>query len=398
MTALPLPLAHLPQPDAVALERSRALCALALREAGQAGFLPFARFMDIALYTPGLGYYAGGAAKLGAAGDFVTAPEMTPLFGRVLAAQLAELIDRCCDEVIELGAGSGALAAAVLPELERLNRLPRSYAILEVSAELGDRQRTRLRAALPQLCERVHWLDRLPERIRGVVLANEVLDALPVALVATRDGALLELGVGPAADGNGLAWTARPAGGELAAAARALALPPDYTTEVHLAARGLVRTLAGALEHGALLLLDYGFARGEYYHPQRTQGTLMCHYRHHAHADPLTLVGLQDITAHLDFTALAEAAREGGAELLGYTSQAQFLLNCGMLDLLAAVGPQDVTRYARASAAVQRLLSPAEMGELVKVIAFGRGLPGALRGFARGDRSHALLPRAGEAA
>jgi SAM-dependent MidA family methyltransferase len=351
--------------------------------------VPFARFMEIALYTPGLGYYAGGEAKFGAGGDFVTAPETTPLFGRALAAQLADLVAAGCETVIELGAGSGALAADILVELERRDRLPTDYRIIEVSAELADRQRTRLHAEVPGLIERVRWLDRLPEKIRGVVLANEVLDAMPVALVSCHGGALYELGVGPA-DG-GLAWTERPASGDLLEAAQQLDLPESYTTEVHLAARGLVRSLAGALEHGVVLLLDYGFGRGEYYHLQRTRGTLMCHYRHHAHGDPLTLVGLQDITAHVDFSALADAARECRLDLLGYVTQAHFLLNCGILDLLEAVGVEATGPYARAAGAVQRLLSPAEMGELVKVIAFGRGVPAPLRGFSRGDRRRHTL-------
>ena len=211
-----------------------------------------------------------------------------------------------------------------------------------------------------------------------------------MALVSCRDGTLYELGVGPAAGGAGLAWTERAASGELLDAARELDLPDGYTTEVHLAARGLVRSVADALERGIVLLIDYGFGRSEYYHPSRTRGTLMCHYRHHAHDDPLALVGLQDITAHVDFSALAVAAHECGLGLLGYTTQAHFLIDCGILDLLAAEGVATTARYARAAGAVQRLLSPAEMGELVKVIAFGRGIQGPLRGFARGDRRRML--------
>jgi SAM-dependent MidA family methyltransferase len=390
MSALPLHLRHLPLPDEAALARSSALRDRVLSEAECDGFLPFARFMDIALYTPNLGYYAGGATQFGASGDFVTAPQTTPLFGRALAAQLADLIGAGCDTVLELGAGSGVLAADILRELEARDRLPQRYDIIEVSAELAQRQRATLRESLPHLVERVRWLQRLPERISGIVLANEVLDALPVALVARHDGALFELGVGSAQGNDELVWTERPAGGELLRAAQELQLPEGYTTEIHLAARGLVRSLGDALEHGVILLLDYGFGRREYYHPQRTRGTLMCHYRHHAHGDPLTLVGLQDITAHIDFSAIADAAAECGLDLLGYATQAQFLIGCGILDLLAAIGADATARYAQAAGPVQRLLSPAEMGELVKVIAFGRGVSAPLRGFPHGGRRSRL--------
>jgi SAM-dependent MidA family methyltransferase len=330
--------------------------------------------MELALYTPGLGYYAAASPKLGAAGDFVTAPETSELFGAALAHQLAELIDVGCDEIVELGAGSGVLASDILSELERLDRLPRRYAILEVSAALAARQQAHVASSLPHLSARVQWLRRLPDRIHGVVLGNEVADAMPAALVTCRDGILLELGVAREAGAcDRLAWATRPAEGELLRAARALDLPEGYTTEIQLAARGLVRSLSDALERGAVLLLDYGFPRREYYHPQRDCGTLMCHYRHHVHHDPLQLVGLQDITTHVDFSALADAARESGMQVLGYAPQARFLINCGILDRLATVPVHDTVRYAKAAAGVQKLLSPAEMGELFKAIAFGRG-------------------------
>ena len=361
-----------------------------LMEEIRAGFLPFARFMAIALYAPGLGYYAAGAAKLGPGGDYITAPELSPLFGASLAEQIAQCLTRERDTVIELGAGTGRMAADVLQELGRRDRLPQRYQIIEVSPDLTARQRATLQALAPSHYERVQWLERMPKRIRGVVVGNEVLDALPVSLIHTQGDEILELGVGWEASAKRFVWTSRPATGELLEAARSLALADGYTTEIHLAARALVRTVGAALEEGVALFIDYGFPRREYYHPQRSNGTLMCHYRHHAHADPLILVGLQDITSHIDFTALADAAAEVGLATLGFATQAHFLINCGILDRLSAFDPQQAATYARACAGVQPLLSPTEMGELFKVIAFGRGIDDALLGFRTGDRAGRL--------
>jgi SAM-dependent MidA family methyltransferase len=391
MSTLPSSLGHLPQPQPADAARSRALRERVLDEIARDGFVPFARFMELALYAPGLGYYAADTPKLAAAGDFVTAPETAGLFGAALAAQLAQLIAAGCEAVVELGAGSGILAADILRELERQDSLPRRYDILEISAALAERQRAMLQSRVPQLMNRVHWLERLPERIRGVVLGNEVLDAMPAALVACRNGTLLELGVTrKAPDSDELGWISRPASGDLLRAAQALQLPEGYTSELHLPARGLVRSLGDALECGVVLLLDYGFTRREYYHPQRNRGTLMCHYRHYAHDDPLALIGLQDISVHIDFSALADAARESGLEVLGYATQAHFLIDCGILDRLATIPVEDTLRYSKAAAGVQKLLSPAEMGELFKAIAFGRGVDVPLIGFRHGDRRAAL--------
>jgi SAM-dependent MidA family methyltransferase len=377
----------LPPPPADALALSTQLNALIRREIGAAGgWLPFARYMELALYAPGLGYYSAGSRKLGAAGDFVTAPELSPLFGRALARQLAELVRQGLPGILELGAGSGALAATLLTELAALGSLPERYNILEVSADLRERQQARLAQFVPQFADRVHWLDALPDRLHAIVIANEVLDAVPVQRVRVDQGTAQEMGVVAAADGY--AWACRPAGAALAAAARALSLPDDYETEISLAAHALVADLGRRLERGALLFIDYGFPAREFYHPQRNRGTLMCHYRHHAHADPFLWPGLQDITAHVDFSAIARAAP--GLDLLGYTSQAQFLINCGITELLAAVPAADAARYAPLAAQAQKLLSPAEMGELFKVIALGRGITAPLPGFSRGDKSHTL--------
>lgn len=366
----------LPEPEAGALEASARLVERVRAELAAGGnWMSFARYMQRALYEPGLGYYAGGAAKLGAAGDFATAPELGTLFARTLARQVAALLEPG-EAILELGAGSGALAEALIAELA-----PERYLILETSAELRARQEARLGA-------RARWLADVPGRFRGVMLANEVADALPVHALAWRREGVMERGV-EARDGA-LAWAERPAGGELLEAARALEVPVPYESEIGLAARAWMRLLASRLERGALLVIDYGFPEREYYHPQRTMGTLMCHYRHRAHGDPFFRPGLQDVTAHVDFTALARAAREGGLEILGYCNQAQFLVNCGITELLGREDPADAARYAPLAAQANQLLSPAEMGEIFKVLAVGRGVTRALGGFAAGERSHTL--------
>lgn len=385
---------ELPEPDADAKrhgERVRAHIEAGVAEAG--GWISFARYMELALYAPGLGYYAAGAAKLGEAGDFVTAPELSPLFGATLAGQVAELLVGAEDEVMELGAGSGRLAADVLRELQARERLPARYLILEISPELAQRQRALLARECPALLGRIAWIDALPARFEGVIFANEVLDALPVHLVHWREDGIFERGVAWSAKGP--VWEDRPlAAGALREAAQVLAPLRPYTSEVALAARALVGALAGCLQRGALLFIDYGFGRAEYFHPQRSEGTLMCHYRHRAHADPFFLPGLQDITAHVDFTAIAEAGIDAGLRLLGYATQARFLVNAGVLRHLEGREAQNpagnALSYLPATAGVQKLLSPAEMGELFKVIALGRGDVVAPSGFSGGDLSRTL--------
>jgi SAM-dependent MidA family methyltransferase len=373
--------APLPEPAPEALEASRALVARIAGEiAAGGGWISFARYMELALYAPGLGYYAGGAAKLGAPGDFVTAPELGTLYARTLARQIADLLAPG-EAVLEFGAGSGALAAALLAALPEGT----PYFILEPSAELAARQRMRLGA-------RARWLERLPERFRGVMIANEVLDAMPVHALAWSDGRILERGVCTAPGAGGLAWSERAAEGAVLDAARALALGASqrYESELGLAARAWLRAASASLERGALLAVDYGFPAREYYHPQRAGGTLMCHYRHRAHADPFFLPGLQDITAHVDFSALAQAAREAGLELLGYANQAQFLVNCGITEVLGEANAENALVFAPLAAEAHKLLSPAEMGELFKVLAVGRGVLEPLIGFSRGDRVASL--------
>jgi SAM-dependent MidA family methyltransferase len=356
--------------------------------AASGGWIGFARYMELALYAPGLGYYSAGAKKLGKAGDFVTAPEISPLFGQTLARQVHQIVRAGFDEVLEVGAGSGALAATLLEELERAGSAPRNYFILELSADLRERSRDTLAARVPHLLERVAWLNRLPPAFSGVVLGNEVLDAMPVHVVRVQGGKLEEGGVG--VRGGRLDWSWRLASGELLEAARALGLAEGFRTEIQLAALGFLRSLASVLEKGVALFVDYGFPQREYYHPQRREGTLMCHYRHHAHTDPFFLPGLQDITSHVDFSAVAAAAREGGLEVAGYTSQAQFLVNCGITEVMSRTPAEDAARFLPLASQANRLMSPAEMGELFKVIAFARGFPAPLEGFREGDRRRAL--------
>ena len=366
----------LPEPEAEALAAS-AMLRQRIRAELQAGggWIGFSRYMELALYAPGLGYYAGGSAKLGAPGDFATAPEMGTLFARTLGRQVADLLQPG-EAILEFGAGSGALAEALIAALK-----PETYLILETSGELRARQEARLGT-------RARWLERLPEKFRGVMIANEVADSMPVHALAWRANGVMERGVGEI--GGELAWAERPASGELLAAARRIEVPVPYESEIALVGRAWMKLLAARLERGALLVVDYGFPQREYYHPQRTAGTLMCHYRHRAHGDVFFHPGLQDITAHVDFTALAQAAREGGLEVLGYANQAQFLVNCGITEVLGSEDAADAARYAPRAAEAHKLLSPAEMGELFKVLAVGRGVSPPLLGFARGDRSHTL--------
>ena len=442
------PHSSLPVPDAESLARSATLSArIAAEIAGTGGWMPFSRYMELALYTPGLGYYGGANVKFGRTGadgsDFITAPELSPFFGRALAQPVAEALALAdADEIIEFGAGTGKLAVELMLALDALDedqpvdaisrarrpatavRRCQRYTIVELSGELRARQEATITARAPELLSRVRWLDRLPERFIGVVIGNEVLDAMPIQLHAYTDGQWYERGVG--LDGSHIVWRDRlaadpdaiatgAASTAVAAMVATAALPPsttapapslapailrdisstgaDYLLETHVAARAFVTTVCEMLERGAAIFIDYGFPAHEYYHPQRTGGTLMCHYRHYAHQDPLLYPGLQDITAHVDFSGLAEAAMDTGAEVIGYMSQGRFLLNAGIADQLSrAVSPNDPLQYLPAANGVQKLLSEAEMGELFKVIGFARGMDDVPQAFIAGDRSWTLLP------
>lgn len=357
----------------------------AIAEAG--GWIGFDRFMEMALYTPGLGYYANESPKFGtlpeSGSDFVTAPELSPVFGRALAAQVREALDATgTDEVWEFGAGSGALAAQLLQALgDRVRR----YTIVDLSGSLRRRQQ----AALAAWDGRVAWADRLPERFEGIVVGNEVLDAMPVQLLARHGGA----GTGVWHErGVSLGEAGQDAEATLAWADRPTALrppvepegPQDYLTEIHAQGEGFMRMLAQRLARGAAFLIDYGFPEAEYYHPQRHMGTLVCHQAHQVDSDPLADVGAKDITAHVNFTAMALAAQDAGLHVLGYTTQAHFLINCGLLSQL-----EQLPQAERAQAA--KLMMEHEMGELFKVLAVGAGPePWQPMGFAQGDRTHRL--------
>ncbi len=377
----------LPEPTADALAASRALQDL-IREDIRAhdGWIPFARYMELALYAKDVGYYAGGAAKLGKDGDFTTAPEITPLFGATLARFALSLFPEQPLRLLEFGAGTGQLAHDMLAALRAAGARVESYAIVELSAQLRARQQEKLGGD-----PAVSWLPAPPPAFAGLVIANEVLDAMPVDLLVRHGDGWRERGVSLA--GEAFCFADRDADPALALQVPdAGRLPDGYLTEVHTRQAGFVRMLADMLcagAGGAALLIDYGFPASEYYLPQRAEGTLMCHYRHHAHGDPFFLPGLQDITAHVDFTAMARAGLDAGLTLGTWQSQAAFLLAAGLPDLLQAGGAADAAVWLPQANAIQKLTSPAEMGELFKVLVLTHqlNLPAALL---RSDRSHRL--------
>lgn len=354
-----------------------------------AGYLPFARYMDLALYAPGLGYYSAGAHKIGAQGDFVTAPEISPLFGRCLARSCVSVFAQVgAGDIVELGAGTGTLASALLRELGARDHLPQRYRILETSADLRQRQQHHLKATVADHYHRIEWLDVPPaEPWRGVLLANEVLDALPVTLFGWSPGAVVEYAVGWSDEG--FTWVARPAGAELAtqveAYARDYTWAPGYRSELNSTVLPFLRTVTEKLQVGAALFIDYGYARHEYYSAERAQGTLLCHYRHRAHPDPLLLPGLQDITAQVDFTALAEAAQKIDLAVAGYTTQAHFLLDNGIEQILADSAPALTPAYLQLAAQAKTLLLPGEMGERFKAMLLLRDVQATVSGFAGRD-------------
>jgi SAM-dependent MidA family methyltransferase len=385
--------ASMPQPSPDALAHSaRVVAYIDKLIAGSGGWISFADYMGAALYAPGLGYYAAGSRKFGSDGDFVTAPELTPLFAEALAVQAGSVLAQLPRSVlIELGPGTGRLAADLLAALAPRDALPDRYLLLEVSPDLRERQRAYLRERVPECLQRVEWIDVLPAEWRGVLLANEMLDAIPPHLIARRGSEWLERGVQHGGAGT-LRFGDRPLPhGTLRDAARArYPAEGDYLSEINPAAQALVKSLGTRCAAGLLLMLDYGFPAGEYYHPQRKSGTVMAHYRHRAMDDPFFLPGLADLTAHVDFSAIAHAGVAGGMSVAGYATQARFLINCGILDALASRGDPRSASYLREAAAVQKLLSPAEMGELFKVLAMTKNMDEDLVGFREGDQSHRL--------
>jgi SAM-dependent MidA family methyltransferase len=373
----------LPTPTPEAAAHSRQLAEhIANAILSEGDWIPFSRYMELALYAPGLGYYSAGSRKFGGEGDFVTAPEISPMFAKCIAMQASQVLEKTGGDILELGPGSGLLAADLYGELKAQGRAPARYLLLEVSPDLRERQRALIAERFPQDLERFAWIDRLPEKIRGLVIANEVLDVVPFSLVHRKGGELLERGV--VLSESGFAWDDVPLrDGELRRRAAAV-FPPgdyDYLSEINLAAEALVRTLATSMEAGVALFIDYGFSEREFYHPQRSMGTLRCHYRHRFHGDPFFVPGLQDITAHVDFTAVARAAEQGGAEVEGFTTQAYFLISCGLAVLVSAGDPTVTLSRLKATSSVHRLIGPSEMGELFKVVGIQKGMDGPLLGF-----------------
>ena len=383
---------ELPTPEPEALAQSERLVAHIderIRYAG--GSIGFDEYMEYALYTPGLGYYSGGAQKFGAAGDFVTAPELSPIFSRCLARQVMD-VWRQLDtrRVIEFGAGSGIMAADMLLEFAAQDALPERYDIVELSGELRARQRETITERAPALVGRVRWLDALPEApASAVVVGNELLDAMPVKRFVIRGGEVMERRV--TLDGMTFGRAEMPADEALVAAVRHIEatrgapLPEGYVSEVNLALPGWFGALEKVVDQGAVLLVDYGYPRREYYLDERRDGTLICHYRHRAHDDVFLYPGLQDITANVDFTAVAEAADAAGFDVLGYTSQAYFLMGNGLDAVFAGLQGDSVEQQLAAAQQVKQLTLPAEMGERFQVIALGKGIEPPLAGFAIND-------------
>lgn len=387
-------------PERAAAEHSARLREALMAEIGAAGgWLSFERFMDLALYAPGLGYYSGGAEKLGADGDFTTAPEVSRLFGACVAVQCAEVLRSFrAGSLLEIGAGSGRLAADLLARLETLSQLPEHYWILEVSADLRQRQREHLQQRVPQLLHRVQWLDQPPEEsFDGVILANEVLDALPVARFRWHPDAVEELGVEirGGARGRDFAWGARPANAGMREVCRELSAVSGpwndgYVSEYCPRLGAWTCAVTQALRRGAVLWFDYGLPRAQYYLPERHEGTLVCHFRHRLSDDPFVNLGLQDISAWVDFTRVAEASREAGFELAGFTTQAHFLAGLKIDQEMQLAASGDENRFARLANQARQLMMPGEMGERFKAMAWLRAIEMPLSGFALLDLRHTL--------
>jgi SAM-dependent MidA family methyltransferase len=374
-------------------ERVREFIAGDIAAAG--GWVSFERYMDLALYAPGLGYYSAGARKLGRDGDFTTAPEISPLFGACIAKQCDEVLSEIAGgSILEVGAGTGRLAMDTLARLETLGRLPAQYYILEVSADLRDRQQQLARRCAPHLLERIRWLDAPPkDPFDGVILANEVLDALPVARFRWHETGCDELGV--ALSGGGFGWSARPSNPAMAETCRLLAVAAGgwedgYVSEYCPRLGTWARSVVQSLRRGAALWFDYGLPRSHYYLPERHDGTLLCHFRQRAHENPFIHPGLQDISAWVDFTALAEACGPAECELAGFTTQAYFLAGLGIDREMRVIAGEDDNQFARLANQARRLMLPGEMGERFKVMAWTRGVQRELSGFALQDLRHTL--------
>jgi SAM-dependent MidA family methyltransferase len=386
----------LPKPDELSAAHCEQVAAFIRQQIERSGgSISFAEFMQHALYAPGLGYYAAGSTKFGEAGDFVTAPEISRVFGHVIARQCAEVLDQV-DEgaVLEFGAGSGKLAADVLSRLDTLDSLPTAYRILEVSADLRERQEMYIRQHVPDLAHLVSWIDISPTGHRGVILANEVLDALPVDRFVRRDAGIMQQRVCTTADG--FAFTEAPAPTRLESAVLELeadleaTLPDGYRSEICLAVPDWIAQLEAGLTEGVAFLFDYGVSRREYYGAERSDGWLRCHFRHHAHNDPLILPGIQDLTAWVDFTRVAAAAVAAGFEIAGYSAQAQFLMSGGLEAEMRDFASLPLEVQLKLSQQIKTLTLPGEMGEHFKCMALRKGTCKMPSAFTLADRTHTL--------
>lgn len=379
----------LPVPSTEALQHSQQLIAYISAQIQKKGSISFEEYMHLSLYAPGLGYYHAGTHKLGLPGDFVTAPEMSPLFSYCLSNQCQDIfqqlsISNAPYSILEIGAGSGQMAVDILFQLSQNNSLPEYYYILELSPDLKQRQQQKLKTQCPDFFNRIQWLNALPNTpFAGIILANEVLDAMPIHVFKMIQGIPHEQRVICSKHPNiYFDYHYAPATPKLTRSFQH-DLAEGYTSEINFNIQPWIQSLADCLAQGVILLIDYGFPRHEYYHPDRCMGTLMCHYQHRAHTAPFWHPGLQDITAHVDFTAVAEAASSAELEVLGYTSQAAFLLSCGLLDFCST---QDIHVHANQAQAINTLSSASEMGELFKVMALGKGINHALLGFQFSNR------------
>jgi len=394
----------LPAPDTDALEHSQKLCALIEQEIIQDGRISFFRFMELALYAHGLGYYSAGSKKLGESGDFITAPEISPLFSRCIARQCEQVFSELDNKyILEFGAGSGKMVTDILLELEQNNCLPNIYYIIETSAELKQQQHNTLQTHAAHLAHIVQWLDRLPEDgFTGVILANELLDAMPVHKFRVTANRAEEVYV-TIDKGRFVFETGEPGNKLLKKKLSELAktLPEHYESEINLAAQAWIRSIGDCLEKGLVLIIDYGYPQHEYYHHDRSTGTLMCYYRHHTHPDPFILPGLQDITAHVDFTAIAWSADEANLSVSGYTTQAYFLMGCGLDSMISEASTalnakmengNNTRQQIELSQQIRKLTLATEMGEQFKVLALTKKLDLPLIGFTFADQRARLLP------
>ena len=386
---------NLPAPSDLAQQHSEKLIALIKSEIDKnGGVISFQRYMDLALYAPGLGYYAAGSIKLGEEGDFITAPEISPLFSQALANAILPIIDSQ-QIILEVGAGRGRMAADILVYLKQQNKLPKEYWILELSADLRQRQKSIIEKSIPEFIDKVKWLDKLPEQFSGVVLANELLDAMPVQLFQKVEKGINEVNViwlddkfvfqfNPNTDDRLMARVTD------IEAELEIELAAGYVSEINFAAEDWLKSIAERLQQGVIILIDYGFPRHEYYHAQRKQGTLMCHYRHRTHPDAFVYPGLQDITAHVDFTAMADAALEANLKVIGYTNQVSFLMGAGLLELAALNDESAVQKQMETASQIKKLTLPHEMGELFKVIGFSKDCDVSLPAFEFRDMRDSL--------